>query len=97
MPRVPEHAMPRGGRLDDRLVAALTAVGREFADVGVRLGGEVHRWSIAPDAMSQRVIYRFPDYEETAAGSELYERLRRGRERASVVDGLVPAAELQGA
>jgi hypothetical protein len=43
------------------------------------------------------LIAWFDDYERTAAGAELMGRIVAGAERVSVVEGLVPVAEMRRA
>lgn len=75
VPILPDAALPTlEGTLDAQLVAMLLAEDRWFRDNpqimgAARLGGEVQCWTIDRAGLSMRVIYRWPDYEETRRGA----------------------------
>jgi hypothetical protein len=63
---------------------------------GARLGGEVQSWTVTPEGISERVIYRFPDYEATLhAGAAVAQRIMRGDETVDVAAGLVPTGDIR--
>lgn len=102
LPGLPE--MPQAtGSLDKQLIAIMHAEQRYFDDNpdlmhGMRLGGEIQSWTIDREGISQRVIYRYPDYAETLhAGAAVAARIARGDEHVSVADGLTPTAEAKTA
>lgn len=101
VPMLPDAAMPSlDGSLDDQLVAVLLAEDRWFRDhpeiMGAgRLGGEIQGWAIDRDGLSMRVLYRWPDYDETLRGSELFDRISRGDEPVDLAAGLFPAGQMR--
>jgi hypothetical protein len=104
MPRLGERDMPAGGRTGDKmLIACMHAEQMVFAREreamgGVRLGGEVQKWTISRDGISQTVIHRFADYAETLhAGAAITARIKRGDEIVNVADGLVPVGDMKRA
>lgn len=72
MPRLADRQLPREiGRLpvDKALIAAMQAERRLFAEHpeavgGAIIGGEIVLSEITPQAVTQRVVHRFPDYAE---------------------------------
>jgi hypothetical protein len=96
--------MPKpAGSIDQQLVAIMLAEQEQFRTHreemgGARLGGEIQAWTVTPEGISPRVIYRFPDYEATLhAGAAVAQRIIRGDEVVDVAAGLVPVGEMRAA
>jgi len=100
-PRLPAKYAPctDGMTRDESLVAIIEGAGQLFADPaaqmgGARVGGEVIAIEVRPHGMSQRTLYRFPDYEEMMhAGAATTGRFERGDLDVDIAAGLVPIAE----
>lgn len=100
MPILPQMP-PLSGPIDKQLIAIMHAEQRYFADNaeemgGARLGGEVQAWTITPEGISQRVIYKFNSYEnDLHAGAAVAQRIISGRETVDVAAGLVPIGDVR--
>ena len=96
MPRLADRQLPREiGRLpvDKALIAAMQAERRLFAEHpeavgGAIIGGEIVLSEITPQAVTQRVVHRFPDYAEMrhAAAAVAGRVLREGPPDISAAD-----------
>jgi hypothetical protein len=97
----PADMPPAVGSIDKQLVAVMLAEQKLFADNreemgGARLGGEIQVWTITPEGISQRVIYKFNSYEnDMHAGAAVARRILDGREIIDVASGLVPIGEIR--
>jgi hypothetical protein len=101
-PALPPHWTPKidGLTLDQRLIALIKAERDLFDDerelaCGAAIGGEVVAWKLEPSSISQRVLFRFPDYERVKnAAAAVFSRLLRGDYAVDLNSALIPADEM---
>ncbi len=87
--------------LEKRMIGVIQAIDRYFvAEPGInhgqRVGGEITLTEVTPDAITSRVVFRFPNYEQVRhAAAAVSARMQRGQidGAAAVRKGLISADE----
>ncbi len=101
VPDLPAERTPdtRGMSEDERLVATIQAIGGAMQDnpetmAAAVVGGEVVAITVTRDGLSERMLYRFPTYDQHAvASAAVRARIMRGEHVIDVAGGIAKVTD----